>query len=266
VHARFVPERLDDFAWESDRIAHRTYGPAIIKDPKEKLVSSGVDVWAKSTRAPVIDKWYRSGDYHADKGEGLDFYSVGRTRGCGGTTVLAGGRTHDSSNFSGWQVLADGPLRAVFELRYAAWDAGGRKVSEVKRMSIDAGSHFTRVDSRFDATGKGPLDVGVGIVEREGGGQPVRDRAGGWISYWEPPHGADGSIACAAILPSGVASFATQGGQAFAVGKAEPGKPFIYWFGAGWSKSGDFADAAAWEDHVRGVARRIRQPLVVRLQ
>ena len=28
--ARYVPERFDDFAWESDRIAHRTYGLALI--------------------------------------------------------------------------------------------------------------------------------------------------------------------------------------------------------------------------------------------
>ena len=70
THARFVPERLDDFAWESDRIAHRVYGPAIITDPKEKLVSSGVDVWVKSVRHPVIDKWYKSGNYHKDTRRG----------------------------------------------------------------------------------------------------------------------------------------------------------------------------------------------------
>ncbi len=27
--ARQVPERLDDFAWENDKVAHRTYGPAL---------------------------------------------------------------------------------------------------------------------------------------------------------------------------------------------------------------------------------------------
>jgi len=266
THARFVPERLDDFAWESDRIAHRTYGPAIIKDPKEQLVSSGVDVWVKSTRSPVVDKWYKSGDYHADKGEGLDYYSVGRTRGCGGTTVVVDGKPYDSSNFSGWKVLADGPLRSVFELRYAAWNAAGRKVSETKRMSIDAGSNFTRVDSRFDATGGAPLEVGVGIVLREGGGQQARDAGAGWISYWEPQHGTDGSTACAAILPGGVSGFAGVAGQSLAIGRALPGKPFTYWFGAGWSKSGDFPDAAAWEAHVRGFARRLKQPLVVELR
>jgi hypothetical protein len=61
-----VPERLDDFAWESDRTAHRVYGPAIIKDPKEHLISSGVDVWVKKVRTPVVDKWYKRGEYHHD--------------------------------------------------------------------------------------------------------------------------------------------------------------------------------------------------------
>ena len=37
--ARYVPERYDDFAWESDRIAHRAYGLALI--PAEGTISSG---------------------------------------------------------------------------------------------------------------------------------------------------------------------------------------------------------------------------------
>ena len=44
--ARYVPERLDDFAWENDKIAHRTYGPALAEpappgSDKEVLVTSG---------------------------------------------------------------------------------------------------------------------------------------------------------------------------------------------------------------------------------
>src|ERR1019366_7787876 len=46
--ARFVPERYDDFAWESDRIAHRTYGHALIK--AENTISSGPDVGIKKDR------------------------------------------------------------------------------------------------------------------------------------------------------------------------------------------------------------------------
>ncbi|WP_395399794.1 glycoside hydrolase family 88 protein [Pseudoduganella sp. UC29_106] len=262
THARFVPERLDDFAWESDRIAHRVYGPAIIKDPKEQLVSSGVDVWVKRVRYPVVDKWYRSGDYHKDNGEGLDYYKVGPARGCGGTTIYADGKLHNSSNFTGWKVLADGPLRSVFELRFAGWDAGqGRQVSEVKRFSIDAGSNMTRVESRF--TGKAPLTVGVGIVKRDGDGSYASDAAQGWSSYWEPAHGEDGSTGCAVILPSGASGIAEAEGQQLTLGNAQPGKPFVYYLGAGWSKSGDFADGAAWQTYVRSYAQRLQQPLKV---
>jgi rhamnogalacturonyl hydrolase YesR len=264
THARFVPERLDDFAWESDRIAHRMYGPAIIKDPKEQLVSSGVDVWVKRVRYPVLDKWYRSGDYHKDNGEGLDYYKVGPARGCGGTTIYADGKLHNSSNFAKWKVLADGPLRSVFELQFPQWDAGqGRQVSEVKRFSIDAGSNMTRVESRYTSTGKAPLNVGVGIVKRDGGGNYASDAAGGWSSYWEPAQGEGGSTGCAVILPAGAAGFAEADGQQLTLGSTQAGKPFVYYFGAAWSKGGDFADAAAWQNYVRGFAQRVKTPLAI---
>lgn len=262
THARFVPERLDDFAWESDRTAHRVYGPAIINDPKEKLISSGVDVWVKKVRTPVIDKWYKRGEYHHDEGEGLDYYSVGQSRGCGGTTIYADGKLHNSSNFKSWKVLADGPLRSVFELTYGEWDAGnGRKVSEVKRYSIDAGSNLTRVESTFKG-GKAPLNVGVGIVQRDGEGHYVTDADGGWASYWEPTHGDDGNTGCGVILPAGAKEFAVVDKQQLTVGSAQPGKPFVYYFGAGWSR-GDFADANAWDAYVRNYAQKLKAPLKV---
>jgi rhamnogalacturonyl hydrolase YesR len=264
THARFVPERLDDFAWESDRIAHRVYGPAIIKDPKEQLVSSGVDVWVKRVRSPVVDKWYRSGDYHKDNGEGLDYYKVGPARGCGGTTIYSDGKLHNATNFAKWKVLADGPLRSVFELSFANWDSGqGRQVSEVKRFSIDAGSNMTRVESHYTSTSKAPLTVGVGIVKREGDGNYASDAAGGWSSYWEPAQGSDGSTGCAVILPAGASGFAEAEGQQLTLGSTQPGRAFVYYLGAGWSKSGDFADSVAWQSYVRSYAQRLKTPLTI---
>ena len=73
VFARYIPERLDDFAWENDKIAHRTYGPALAAarapgSGKEVLVSSGLDVWSKRVAYPVVDRWYNKGHdhYHHD--------------------------------------------------------------------------------------------------------------------------------------------------------------------------------------------------------
>jgi hypothetical protein len=35
----------------------------------------------------------------------------------------------------------------MFELTYDTWDAGGVKVSEVKRVSLDKGSNLDRIES-----------------------------------------------------------------------------------------------------------------------
>jgi rhamnogalacturonyl hydrolase YesR len=261
AHARFVPERMDDLAWENDRVAHRVYGPAIMTDPREMLVSSGVDVWSKRTRALVQDAWYKRGDYHLDKGEGLDYYHVGTSRGCGGLGVFDGRTLATSKNFSSYRILADGPLRTEFELRYDAWDAGGRKVAEVRRVSLDAGSNFSRVESRFTAAGGAPLPIGVGIARRAGQGYYTEDKAG-WMSYWEPAMGENGSNACAIILP-GATGFAADAGHYLATANAKPGQPFVYYLGAGWSRSGDFADARAWDDYVRTTAARIAAPVKI---
>lgn len=89
-----------DFAWENDKVAFRTYGPAcqkLFEDGKPGgLISSGIDCWLKRVDYPIIDKWYKKneagGSYHVDDGEGLDNYHVGTTRGCGGTAIIEDGK------------------------------------------------------------------------------------------------------------------------------------------------------------------------------
>lgn len=288
---RFVPERMDDFAWESDRIAHRMYGPALITG--EGTVSSGIDVWVKRTRKLVIDRWYQSGDYHKDSGEGLDGYKVGPTRGCGGLGLWDGKQLHVSSNFRTYKVLANGPIRSSFELSYDSWDAGGRKVSEVKRVSIDAGSHFSRIESVFsvDSDKASALQVGIGIANRAGqevkadkeakerkpqmGGKPNPSGKGArfrsdadhqWMAYWEPESGKNGSTGCAVIVPEVLKSFAQDPANFLAVAEVMPDKPLVYQIGAGWSGSGEFANADDWYMVVHRERRRLANPLNVEVR
>ncbi|MDZ7725588.1 MAG: glycoside hydrolase family 88 protein [candidate division KSB1 bacterium] len=146
AHAMFVPERKDDFAWESDRIAYRMYGPAL----EEETISAGIDVWVKSVHYPILHKWYAGEDYHSDHGEGLDFYKVGPTSGCGGF-VFSGKDTLYTAphNFREWRILANGPIRSVFELDYADWNTGNGESRETKRISLDLGSNLNRIECRF---------------------------------------------------------------------------------------------------------------------
>jgi unsaturated rhamnogalacturonyl hydrolase len=286
TYARQIGERYRDMAWESDRIAHRVYQQDLIS--AEGTVSSGVDVWVKSTRALVINQWYKNGDYHKDYGEGLDDYRVGRSRGCGGLGIWDGHTYYVSSNYRSARIITTGLVRSEFELTYDAWDAGGEKISETKRIRIDAGSNMTRVESMF-AGSEGPrFAVGIGIAQRPGDGAIAKNQEEGWMSYWQPADRDRGNIACAIVLPDKIEEFAAESAtlpkltptelvspsdeglppvaNLLALAQAESGKPFLYYLGAGWSKSGDFTAETDWENYVRQFAARLRAPLRVKIK
>ena len=45
--------------------------------------------------------------------------------------------------------------------------------------------------------------------------------------------------------------------------QVEPGKPFTFYLGASWDRSGDFTNHIQWEDYVKRFAERRDQPLKV---
>jgi hypothetical protein len=288
--ARFVPERYDDFAWESDRIAHRTYGLALIK--AENTISSGPDVWIKKDRGLIVDTMYATKHYHEDNGSFMDDYRVGHSRGCGGIGIWDGKKLYTSSNYHNWKLITTGPIRSEFELIYDAWDAGnGRMVSETKRYSIDAGSWMTKAQSTFSSDDKSPLTVGVGLAERACPTNReefiAHDQTEGWMTYWQPEDKPKGVTADAIVLAKGAVKEFTnddpnmpdstkhanvpqpthEGYPAIrnqlAISQAEVGKPFEYYFGACWDRSGDFTNHVQWENYVKRFAERRDQPLQV---
>jgi hypothetical protein len=264
VYGRFVRERHDDFAWENDRVAHRMYGLGLETWKKEPLTSSGIDVWVKRTKRLVVNEWYMTDDYHRDNGEGADFYSVKQSRGCGGIAIFAGDKPAVSRNFAWSRVLANGPVRLIFELGYFPFDAGPSiKVTETKRITLDAGRNFNRVASTFVGS-PGKVDVGVGI-----GKHPNTDLKTDklWLRTWEKVKDDDSSLGCAVILPAGTAaSLRSTDLDTFLVAKAAPGVPFVYYMGSEWSKRpGGAADAAAWTKAVQEQARDVASPVKITL-
>ncbi len=262
VFGRLVPERSDDFAWENDRVAYRVYGKRL----ENELVSSGIDVWCKRTPALIIDKWYRRGDYHKDHGEGLDAYNVGPSRGCGGTAILANGKLVASRNFVASRVLASGPLRLVFELDYAPWTVGSTEVRETKRITMDAGNHFFRVDDTFFTKAGGPdLPVAIGL-QRPTAARQTTDANLGWMSVWGALSDKDaGRLGVGIIIGQGGAGGAVRNvdGHVVWILTTAPGKPVSYWVGSGWQKSGQGLDAFAWETMVDRTMRLLASPLKI---
>jgi hypothetical protein len=267
VYGRFVRERFDDFAWENDRLAHRMYGAALETWRKEPLTSSGVDVWFKRTRRLVINDWYMVDDYHRDHGEGADLYSAGPTRGCGGSAVWAEGRLHVSRNFRGSRVLANGPLRLIFELSYEPWTAGGRRVSETKRITLDAGSSLNRFESRYTAEGGGPIAVAAGIKKAKGA-EVRAEAAAGWLRTWEPVReGREGNYGCGVLFdPAAVAELAEADGNVLLVARPLDGARVAYHAGFAWDRGPDFSTMAEWDRYLEHAAARLRSPLRVEVK
>lgn len=272
--ARHVPERLDDFAWENDKIAHRTYGPALAAPApagvvKEVLVTSGLDIWFKRVDYPIVDRWYNKGHdhYHKDQGEGMDMYNVGKSRGAGGSGVWNGKTLHTGVNYASYKILANGPIRAVFELHYAPWDAGGRQVSEVKRFTVDAGHWLDRIDSTFTTSDNAPLTVAIGLNKTPGdkGQEPKiqTGREGKVLLQWVEQKSND-AFGTAVVLPS-AEGFAQDALNELIVAKATPGQPLRYYAGGAWSRAGEITSRARWTQVTQDMAARDASPVRVTL-
>ena len=280
AYARLVPERLDDIAWENDRIAHRAYGAALNSPAAglERLRGSGIDVWGKRVTYPVIDRWYAKGhdQFHKDgEGEGLDLYSIGGSRGAGGSGVWDGAKLWTSDNYEHGTILSNGPRRAAFKLAYAPFGAGkGAFASSTMQVTTDCGDNLDAIDVTYDLSSNEGI-VGIGIAEHPPvTGFPAavltQDPQGRWMSYWEDNE--DGGLGVAVILAPGEtpAGFAHQDpdkqpgtGDNLLLVKAQDNVPLHYFAGVGWTGSRQFADRAAWEKYVRGRAAEVAHPFTV---
>ena len=264
AYGRFVRERCDDFAWENDRIADRTYGKALETWKGEMLTSSSIDVWSKRTPNMVIDKWYMVGNYHTDTGEGCDDYSAGTTRGCGGNGLWTDDKLWVSKNFVDSRVLAAGPIRVMFELDYEPFDVNGVKVSEVKRITLDAGSQLNHFESFYKPSPKaGPLICGVGLKKVKGEQNDFDEDRGALVS-WQPMEHDMGKQGVALIVDTKMFGRRADDKQNnLLLVKVKPDNSVSYWTGFAWDRAGVITSQAAWKAYVAEFADELRSPIEI---
>jgi hypothetical protein len=260
TYGRFNRERRDDFAWENDRVAYRMYGAALETWKQEPLTSSGLDVWVKRTPRLVINDWYMVDDYHRDTGEGADLYSAGQTRGCGGSGVWRNQRLHTSPNFRNTRVLAQGPIRTMFELVYEPWETGGGRVAETKRVTLDAGHHFSRFELSFTPALAGAA-IAAGIRNNPGSVSKAVPGAG-TLRAWEPLK-ENGHLGCAVILP-GMTETREADGNYLAIAPV-PSGPIVYYAGSAWDRGGQLKTVEEWDALIAREAARVANPVRITL-
>src|ERR1051325_9111553 len=264
AYGRFVRERFDDFAWENDRIAHRTYGKALITWKGEPLTSSAIDIWSKRTEKLVINDWYMVDNYHTDQGEGVDAYSAGPTRGCGGNGIWSNGQLYVPTNFVDSRVLANGPIRVMFELVYEPFDVNGVKVSQVLRVSLDAGSQLDRF--RVSSQGGESLALAVGLKKVKEA-QKEFNQVRGWLTTWEPVEKNLGMQGLAIVVdPRALDKAAEDKLNNLVVLKPGLATPVSYWAGFAWDRAGRITSAESWNAYVDQFAERLRTPIDVRVK
>lgn len=252
--ARFAPDRFDDLLWENDRVAHRIYGPAL--EVREAPSGSGIDVWAKRVRYPYMDRQLKFPNYHTDRGEGLDYYDVGRGRGAGGLGIWYDNKLWTSRNFSTYRIDKTGGDEAKFSVDYRPWPVDVvRKVWETRTFSLPLGSNFTRMTSILRSDTQEPLIVGIGINKRKsdgGSGVVTKDAKAGILSFWEPDVGDHGHIGITiAVDPAMVEGFAEDAENYLILVRVTPGQPFTYYMGSAWDGGLDFKSREAWDAFVR---------------
>ncbi len=267
AHGRFVRERFDDFAWENDRIAHRTYGKALETWTGEPLISSSIDVWSKRTPRLVIDEWYMVDNYHADAGDGFDDYSAGATRGCGGTGLWAADKLWVAKNFVDSRVLANGPIRVIFELVYDPFDVNGVGVAEVKRVTLDAGQNLNHYQSFYKPYTRPEkpvtLTMAVGLKKVDGE-EKVLNSEHGWLAKWEPMEKSADHQGLAAIVDPKLFEKQTEDQRNLLMLTRVPAEGAVsFWAGFCWDKAGQFTNLDAWKTYVDQFAQGLASPIEV---
>ncbi len=224
------PERVDDIAWENDKIAFRTYGPALQRN-KERAF--GYDIWLKNTSDLVVEKRYatelnpetrshiqklrKEGEkeradsiakaisYHIDHGNGMDCYKVGPTLGAGTAALMQ----KDSSIiypycYKDFEILDNGPLRFKVKLTYHPFELEGKNVVETRIIQLDQGSYLNRTEVSYKGlTDSHPLSVGI-VIQPYHKDKYSFSKTEGYMSYIDPtdnPNNGNGLIYVGAVFP-----------------------------------------------------------------
>ncbi|ADV51278.1 hypothetical protein Celal_4034 [Cellulophaga algicola DSM 14237] len=263
VYATYMPteEGMEDFTWENDFIGYRFYG-------QERALKQGtgiaMDVWCKRTPDFLTEKWYApSQSYHVDTGYGADHYNSGKNQGCGGTGLLANDSLYFSNAFYDWKIIANGPIRTVFELKFTGWTLNDTLI-ETKRVTLDAGHYFNRIESSYSndiaALGYAPA---ISFVQRKDSDTKIEQDLG-WLASWESLGEGKGNLGTGFItVASDIASIEKINNHVVSILKPKPEDTITYYTGAAWDEFGAISSKEAWLHYIKQQAECIKNPCII---
>lgn len=125
-------KKIEGLGWESEKNAWRIYF-----DPR-----NAIDLYGKR-RAMLMLKRFATPeyDYHADSADGRDTYKIGDALGIGSVGAWRDSKLVKVSDVRSrsYRVISTGPVRAIADLTYEGWNAGGTPVTLRTRITQWAG-------------------------------------------------------------------------------------------------------------------------------
>ncbi|HWO33864.1 MAG TPA: DUF4861 family protein [Candidatus Acidoferrum sp.] len=135
-------------------------------------------------------------------------------------------------------------------MSYVPWQAGGKTVSETKRITLDAGSHLNKIVSTFTFEGDSFLELAGGIAIHEGG-ESTLPAGKSLAPVWDTPQNPSVGIIATGLasLPAEHARTMTAANHALMLFQRHSGESFTYFAGSGWSKA-DVRTQADWSAYL----------------
>ena len=249
-NVKVIPERTNDCVWENDKFGVRAYGPG------EYHVWSGLDIFNKNVPRNCCIEWTSHKDinhprkdgksFHDNRGEGMDNYTMGASRGVGAVAMFADGEWKTYPDWESCRILHKGPDFCEFEIVYPAFSAAGRMTYHI---TLKRGERFFRNDVSFERMPPNFL-AGPGIDL-----EPKRDHHGdlveadGLVSLFEDPKGKDGvdgsTMEAVFVAPGEKVEMMTDHMNCRVLA-FKGRKTFTYWAGASWSLAGEVTTSADW--------------------
>ncbi|MDR0711823.1 MAG: glycoside hydrolase family 88 protein [Prevotellaceae bacterium] len=270
TYGRQVASRYDDAAWENDLAAYRMYSKKLLAS--EPNTANGVDLWLKKQAAPIIDKMYAYSDYHSEKAEGVDAYSVdGKTLGVGGIVACVNNKLWLHDPYDEYQLIANGPLRTEFLLTYNKVEVDGDFYTKTVRITANANGLLNKAVVKYKGKVKA-MKLASGIYKHSatkfGNANPVIFQSEpNLIGFAESK--SEGTVTSPnarifeGVYMPGTTTVSSIDDHLVIMSDYVVGTEFTYYFGGGWNifPNGRYASDNAWFDALKQHKEATMQPL-----
>jgi hypothetical protein len=281
----YQPYQTDGPSWENDKVGFRHYlDGRNAKDLFGKRVSSMTPETVGVNAAGAVED-----NYHVMEEWGRDIMAVGNSAGIGGLALMVGDSLYrlgvtvndtvnnvESTNFD---VLTEGPVRSMMQLRYNNWQPDGtnRSYTIEEQPTIWPGMYAYRNTAKVsglqgDETlliGMNNLDPTDPVAEME-----VDDKWVVLLTHDRETYNNEWLLGLALILPKDVYQGYTEApasgklAQAyFAKMKAQENQPITYYAVGGWEMSNEaFKDSASFRKYVQDLTRQLAAEVEVQVR